>query len=145
MIDPSMTTLTPEQIHPFPPTMQELERTIEKMQEKIDTLEKSLAYWQDRGTTYSNQIAQLEEYVKDQFDYIDENISQSIVDIFGLNITKDYDVTITVTFSGTVTAPLNFDMDTLEDSMSASLEASYYSDLEADFMEDRMEIDWSES
>ncbi len=156
MIDPSMNsmdvdrngivTLTPEIVPPFPPTMQELEQKIVEMQAKIDTLQKSLDYWQDRGTTYSNQIAQLEEYVKDQFDYIDEDVSQSLVDIFGLEIKKDYDVTVTVTFSGTVSVPLNYDMDNLENDLSANLESHYYSaDVEADFSEDRMEIDWSES
>jgi hypothetical protein len=91
-------------------------------------------------------IDNLEQYVKEQYDYIDEEISQSLVDIFGLSISKDYDVTVTVTFSGTVSVPLNYDMDSLENDLTASLESHYYSaDIEADFSEDRMEIDWSES
>jgi hypothetical protein len=102
-------------------------------------------FWRGKAHEKQSMIDNLEEYIKDQFDYIDENISQSIVDIFGFNITKDYDVTITVTFSGVVTVPLNFDMDRLEDSLNASLDASYYSDIESDFSEDRMDIDWTES
>jgi hypothetical protein len=140
MIDPSMTD-----IHPFPPTMQELEQKYRDLEKKLTDMENDRNFWQAKAHERQLMIDNLEEYVKEQYDYIDENISQSLVDIFGLNITKDYDVTITVTFSGTVSAPLNFDMDTLEDSLSASLEASYYSDVESDFMEDRMEIDWSES
>jgi len=140
MIDPSMTD-----IHPFPPTMQELERQVIELQSNLDSMTADRDFWQGKAHERKLMIDNLEEYIKDQFDYIDENVSQSIVDIFGFNITKDYDVTITVTFSGIVTAPLNFDMDSLEDSLNASLDVSYYSDLESDFSEDHMEIDWTKS
>ena len=126
MIDPSMTD-----IHPYPPTMQELERTVEDLHIEINRL--------------NIEIENLEAYIKDNFDYIDEDVVQNLVDIFALEISKDYDVTVTVTFSGTVSVPLNFDMDDLENSLDARLEFSYYADGTADFMEDRMEIDWSES
>ena len=147
MIDPSMTD-----IHPFPPTMQELERSvvdltaeINRLNAEIETLENDRAYWRDRYSTRGGQIENLESYLKDNFDYIDENVVQELVDIFALELTKDYDVEVTVKFSGTVTAPLNFDMDDLENHLNASLEVSYYADVEADFSEDNMEIDWSDS
>jgi hypothetical protein len=143
MIDPSFDTA--------PVTMTEYV-TVEKLETKIDQLNNALAsmtsdrdYWQARAHDRQMMIDNLEEYVKDQFDYIDEEISQSLVDIFGLSISKDYDVTVTVTFSGTVSVPLNYDMDDLEDSLNASLEFSYHEDGDADFMENKMEIDWSES
>ncbi len=147
MIDPSMTD-----IHPYPPTMQELEQRvgesyteIKRLTSEIEALQSERDYWRGETNNRQAQIDGLESYLKENFDYIDENVTQELVDIFSLTITKDYDVTITVTFSGVVTAPLNFDMDSLEDSLNASLEASYYSDLESDFSEDHMEIDWTES
>jgi hypothetical protein len=133
-------------IHPFPPTMQELEQKYRDLEKKLTDMENDRNFWQGKAHERQLMIDNLEEYVKEQYDYIDENISQSLVDIFGLNITKDYDVTVTVTFSGTVSVPLNYDMDNLENDLSAGLESHYYSaDVEADFSEDRMEIDWSES
>jgi hypothetical protein len=148
MIDPSMTD-----IHPYPPTMQELELRVIELNTEINRLNSELEgatgdrdFWRDKYNARMTQIDSLEAYIKENFDYIDENVSQEIVDIFGFNITKDYDVTITVTFSGTVSVPLNYDMDNLENDLNASLESHYYSaDVEADFSEDRMEIDWSES
>ena len=147
MIDPSMTD-----IHPYPPTMQDLERSvvdltteINRLNAEIETLENDRAYWRDRYNTRVGQIDNLQLYLKDNFDYIDENVVQELVDIFALEITRDYEVEVTVKFSGTVTAPLNFDMDDLENHLNASLEVSYYADVEADFSEDNMEIDWSES
>ena len=146
MIDPSFDTLTPEQIHPFPPTMQELEQKYRDLEKKLADVESDRDYWRGQTNNRQAQIDGLEEYLKENFDYIDENVVQSLVDIFSLTITKDYDVTVTVTFSGTVSVPLNYDMDNLENDLNASLESHYYSaDVEADFMEDRMEIDWSES
>ena len=147
MIDPSMTD-----IHPYPPTMQELEQRvgesyteIKRLTSEIEALQSERDYWRGETNNRQAQIDGLESYLKENFDYIDENVTQELVDIFSLTITKDYDVTITVTFSGVVTAPLNFDMDDLENHLNASLDASYYGDVEADFSEDRMEIDWSES
>ena len=147
MIDPSMTD-----IHPYPPTMQDLERSvvdltteINRLNAEIETLENDRAYWRDRDNTRVGQIDNLQLYLKDNFDYIDENVVQELVDIFALEITRDYEVEVTFKFSGTVTAPLNFDMDDLENHLNASLEVSYYADVEADFSEDNMEIDWSDS
>jgi hypothetical protein len=132
-------------IHPFPPTMQELEQRYRDLEKKLADMECDRDFWRGKAHEKQSMIDNLEEYIKDQFDYIDENVSQSIVEIFGLNITKDYDVTVTVTFSGTVSVPLNYDMDNLENDLNASLEATYYSDIESDFSEDRMDIDWTES
>ena len=151
MIDPSFDGEVAT-ISPYPPTIQELEQTVEdlhveinRLNIQIENLETESAYWRDRYSTRGGQIENLESYIKENFDYIDENVVQNLVDIFALEITRDYDVTVTVTFSGTVSVPLNFDMDDLENSLDARLEFSYYADGTADFMEDRMEIDWSES
>ena len=146
MIDPSFDTQTVEIVPPFPPTMQELEREISRLTSELESVTFDRDLWKSKYLSRMDQIDNLEQYVKENFDYIDEEISQSLVDIFGLEISKDYDVTVTVTFSGTVSVPLNYDMDNLENDLSANLESHYYSaDVEADFSEDRMEIDWSES
>jgi hypothetical protein len=146
MIDPSFDTQPVETVPPFPPTMQELETKIDQLSNALASMTADRDFWQSRAHDRQMMIDNLEQYVKEQYDYIDEEISQSLVDIFGLSISKDYDVTVTVTFSGTVSVPLNYDMDNLENDLSASLESHYYSaDVDADFSEDRMEIDWSES
>jgi hypothetical protein len=143
MIDPSFDTQT---ITPYPPTIQELEQKVVDLQGQLQFMENDRDYWRGQSNNRQAQIDALEMYVKENFDYIDEDVSQNLVEIFSLNISKDYDVTVTVTFSGTVSVPLNYDMDSLENDLSASLESHYYSaDVEADFSEDRMEIDWSES
>jgi hypothetical protein len=94
-------------------------------------------------TLHSN----LEEWIREQQPYLDEDTVQSLVDIFGLEITKEYDVQVTVTFSGTLSAPLDYDMDELENALEARLDTSYYApgDLVIDLSEDNMDIDWTEN
>jgi chromosome segregation ATPase len=129
------------------------EAKIEELEHKIDQLNNALAsmtadrdFWQGKAHERKLMIDNLEEYIKEQYDYIDEEVIQSLVDIFGLEVTKDYDVQVTITFSGTVTAPLGYDMDELENALEARLDTSYYSgDVVVDFMEDNMDIDWRES
>jgi hypothetical protein len=55
---------------------------------------------------------------------------------------RDYDVTITVTFSGIVSAPYDYDMDDLENDIQATLETHYYGNnsVTVDVSEDSMEI-----
>ena len=143
MIDPSFDN-TPVTMTEYL-TVESLGTKVDQLNNSLDSMTADRDFWRGKALGYSDKIASLEEYIKDNFDYIDEDVSQSIVDIFGLSITKEYDVTVTVTFSGTVSAPLNYDMDSLDSDLSASLDVSSYGDVESDFMEDKMEIDWTES
>jgi len=145
MIDPSfdgeVATITPH-----PPTMQELEVKIDQLNNALASMTADRDFWQARAHDRQMMIDNLEQYVKDNFDYIDEDVSQRIVEIFDLEITKEYDVQVTVTFTGTVAAPLNFDMDNLENELEPNLGVSFYADgIQVDFMEDRVEVEWSEN
>ena len=141
MIDPSFDTAT---VSTYPPTMEDLEKSLSEAADKIVSLEKTIEYYKDHYTKHVMNIGALEDYIKENHDYIDADVIENLVDIFGFTITKDYEVEITVKFSGTITAPLDFDMDELENALTAEIAISYYSDLEGDISEDSMEIDWTE-
>ena len=73
MIDPSMTD-----IHPYPPTMQELElRVIElnteinRLNSEVEALQSDRDYWRGQMNYRQAQIDGLESYLKENFDYID--------------------------------------------------------------------------
>ena len=144
MIDPSfdgeVATITP-----YPPTIQELETKVADLEKQLQFMENDRNFWQEKARDRIRMIDNLEEWLKEQHQYLDEDTVQSLVDIFGIELTQEYDVQVTVTFSGTVSVPLNFDMDDLENSLDARLEFSYYADGTADFMEDQMDIDWTEA
>lgn len=149
MIDPSFATAGDNGaavITPYPPTIQELETEISRLESELDAITSDRDFWQAKAHERKMMIDNLEEWIKEQHDYLDEDTVQSLADIFGLEITKEYDVQVTITFSGTVTAPLDYDMDDLENVLEARLDTSYYAnDVVVDFMEDNMDIDWRES
>jgi hypothetical protein len=149
MIDPSFATAGDNGaavITPYPPTIQELETEISRLESELEAITSDRAFWQGKAHERQAMIDNLEEWIKEQHDYLDEDTVQSLADIFGLEITKEYDVQVTITFSGTVTAPLDYDMDDLENVLEARLDTSYYAnDVVVDFMEDNMDIDWRES
>jgi hypothetical protein len=144
MIDPSfdgeIATITS-----YPLAIQELEQKVAKISNDLTNMENDRNFWHEKAHKRILMINNLEQYVKEQYDYIDEDVTQSLVDIFDLKITKEYDVQVTVTFTGTVAAPLNFDMEELENALEATLDSSYYgNDIVVDFSEDNMDINWSE-
>lgn len=144
MIDPSFGEVATVSTHPN--RIEELERSIDKLKNDLEIADSRRATYASMYNSLQAKVDELEGYIKENFAYIDEDVSQRIVEIFGLEITQEYDVQVTVTFTGTVAAPLNFDMDNLESELEASLGVSYYgNDIQVDFMEDRMEIDWSEN
>ncbi len=145
MIDPSFDTATPTLTEY--PTVEKLEQRVAMLTNELTAMENDRNFWQGKAHERMLMIDNLEEWLREQYNYIDEEFVQSLVDIFGLTITKEYDVQVTVTFSGTLSAPLDYDMDELENALEARLDTSYYSpsDLVIDLSEDSMDIDWTEN
>ena len=144
MIDPSMDTA--QIATPY--------ATIDYMQIEIDKLKKDLAQrtedWEfvrQELATARTQVYELEDYLKANYSYMDESHAEQIAAIFNIKLEREYFVTITATFSGTVTAPIDYDMDDLENDLQATIDTHHYgnSDVYVDLSEDRMEIDWQES
>ena len=144
MIDPSFDTA--QVATPF--------TTTDLMQIQMDNLQKSLAQktqdWEfvrQELTAVRNQVAELEDYLKANYSDMDEGHWEQIAAIFNIQLEREYFVTITATFSGTVTAPIDYDMDDLENDLQATIDTHHYgnSDVYVDLSEDRMEIDWEES
>lgn len=139
MIDPSMATLTE-----YPP-VEGLEIKVADLTKELEAMISDRNFWQEKANNRLRMIDELEEYLKENHQYMDEDVVERLADIFSLELTRDYDVTVIVKFSGTVTVPLNYNMDDLENALTANLDASYYAgDVEADFGEDSMDIDWDE-
>jgi len=142
MIDPSMDTAT------VPPTFGDL------MTEKIADLEKQLKtttdnyeYVREQLRKRNNQVEDLESFLKENHSYMDSDHVEEIASFFNIALEKDYDVEITVRFSGTVSAPLGYDMDDLENDIQANIENAYYgnSSITVDVSEDSVDIDWTEA
>jgi hypothetical protein len=142
MIDPSFDTAVI-----YPPTMEDLERKIVDLENKLSLKTQS---WEYVSTQLQRRVAQIEAFENElrhnswDFDY---STLSDLASYFDIMLDREYGVTITVTFSGTVSVPMDYDMDDLENDLQASIDTHHYgnSDVVIDFMEDSMEIDYQES
>jgi hypothetical protein len=143
MIDPSFDTAV---IAPHPLTMKELEDKYRDLENKLSLKTQS---WEYVSTQLQRRVAQIEAFENElkhnswNFDY---STLSDLASYFDIMLDREYGVTITVTFSGTVSVPMDYDIDDLENDLSASIDTHHYgnSDVVIDFMEDSMEIDYQE-
>ena len=143
MIDPSMDTM----VTPYPMTMQELEVKYRELEQALQRRTEDWEFVRQELTTARTQVYELEDYLKANYSDMDESHAEQIAAIFNIKLEREYFVTITATFSGTVSAPIDYDMDDLENDLQATIDTHHYgnSDVYVDLSEDRMEIDWQES
>lgn len=144
MIDPSFDTQTIptplDVVGNYEAIIAQLQKDVERKTQDWESVRQQL-------TTARTQIYELEDYLKANYSYMDESHAEQIAAIFNIKLEREYFVTITATFSGTVTAPIDYEMDDLENDLQATIDTHHYgnSDVYVDLSEDRMEIDWQES
>ena len=149
MIDPSFVDITDKELvspSPYPPTMQELEIKVADLENKLQFANEHWEIARQRIQTFTNQINSFESALKDNEWDFDQDTLESLADFFGIELNREYDVTITVRFSGTVTAPMNFDMDDIENYLDIRIDTDYRtSDATIDLYQDDFEIDYTEA
>ena len=149
MIDPSFVDITDKELassSPYPPTVQELEIKVADLENKLRYAEEHWEIARQRIQTFTNQINSFERALKDNEWDFDGDTLESLADFFGIELNREYDVTITVRWSGTVTAPMNFDMDDIENFLDIRIDTDYRtSDATIDLYQDDFEIDYTEA
>jgi hypothetical protein len=138
MIDPSFDTV----VHPYPPTMQELEVKYRDLENKLDM---KTQQWEYAGGELRKRIAQIESFedaLKNNGWDFDSATLEDLAGYFDIVLQREYMVEITVRFSGNVTVPMDYDIDYLENELNADISKGYYSNssVEIDLMEEEMEI-----
>ena len=153
MIDPSFVDITDEElaqgnpfITPYPPTVKELEEKVADLENKLRYANEHWEIARQRIQTFTNQINNFENALKhNEWDF-DSDTLESLADFFSIELNREYDVTITVRWSGTVTAPMNFDMDEIENYLDIRIDTDYRtSDATVDLYQDDFEVDWTEA
>ena len=144
MIDPSMDTA---QIATPYATIDYMQIEMDKLKKDLEQKTQNYDFVRDQLTQVRYQVAELEDYLKANYSDMDEGHWEQIAAIFNIQLEREYFVTITATFTGTVTAPIDYDMDDLENDLQATIDTHHYgnSDVYVDLAEDRMDIDWQES
>ena len=138
MIDPSFDTV----VTPYPPTMQESVSIRVDLETKLQDMTYSMEYHRADATRYSNYINSFENALKDnQWDF-DGDTLIDLASYFNITLEREHNVEITVRFSGTVSIPIYYYIDNLENDLNASIVINPYGNGElcGDFGEDEMDI-----
>ena len=75
-----------------------------------------------------------------EIDDFDKDLFVAIAEALDIELTKELSVTINVTFSGTVTVPLGFDMDVIENHIEFDASTNSYTELECDLFTDSIDF-----
>ena len=143
MIDPSFDTVTVDERYP----------TVEALQQKVADLENKLSLkaqsWEFASRQLQQRVAQIESFEQElkanPWDFDGETLND-LARFFDITLEREYMVEVTVKFSGSVTVPMDYDIDDLENDLSADLHTHHYgnSSVTVDFMEEDMEISYEE-
>ena len=138
MIDPSFDTV----VTPYPPTMQESVSIRVDLETKLQDMTYSMEYHRADATRYSNYINSFENALKDNSWDFDGDTLKDLASYFDITLEREHNVEITVRFSGTVSIPIDYDIDNLENDLNASIVINPYGNGElcGDFGEDEMDI-----
>jgi hypothetical protein len=138
MIDPSFDTV----VTPNPPTMQESVSIRVDLETKLNDMTYSMEYHRADATRYSNYINSFENALKDNSWDFDGDTLKDLASYFDITLEREHNVEITVRFSGTVSIPIDYDIDNLENDLNASIVINPYGNGElcGDFGEDEMDI-----
>ena len=126
--------------------IKELEQQTADLENKLSLKTQQWEYAGESSRHYAAQIDAFEEALKrNEWDF-DGDTLESLADIFSLTLEREYMVEITVKFCGGVTVPKDYDIDDLENDLSASIDTHHYgnSSVVVDFMEEDMEISYEE-
>ena len=124
----------------------ELRAKIEEQISKIDDLNRIIENQRGQIQRAANEESEFADRLKDavENDEIDSDLAKEFADIFGIEMTKEYSITITATWSGTVTVPFGDSIDDLDIAVNYP-EPSYSCDFEMDVDEDSLDWDVQEN
>jgi hypothetical protein len=122
-----------------------LSKENETLKDSIEELQTVISGLRRQIHERDMQMDSVRSIIADAFEMedFDKEVVTSIADALGIELTKEYSVTINVTFSGTITAPIGMDPDEFERMFDFSAEPSGWGDsyeLECDLFEDGIDF-----
>ena len=148
MIDPSFDTTSTVEITPGSDaritTHDLLQIQYAEIQKSLEQKIKDHEYVSGELRRRVAQINSFEDALKNnEWDFDFETLSD-LAGYFDIELNREYDVTVTVRWS--VTAPMNFDMDDIENFLDIRIDTDYRtSDATIDLYQDDFEIDYTEA
>jgi YbbR domain-containing protein len=117
----------------------------ETMKGDIESLNNSISVLKRQNSYANNLLANAKVVILEAFDNddFDKDVVTNIAEALDIQLTKEYEVTINVTFSGTVSVPLGFDIEgDLENYIDFEARTNGYGseDIECDLFSDGIDI-----
>ena len=128
-------TATPDQIKQMKYDLGVIAKENERLRLDVGSLRKQLN--EGQACIESAKEIILEAFDCDDFD---KDVVTNIAEALEIELTKELSVTINVTFSGTVTVPLGFDMDVIENHIEFDASTNSYTELECDLFTDSIDF-----
>lgn len=95
--------------------------------QKVETYRKTIDSLQLQNNMMTIQIGQLEEYLVDSFESIDEDTLQALAEIFDLDLTREVMVTLSAEIRMSIRLPLDKTVDDLDEfDFEISVDSSQY-------------------
>lgn len=116
---------------------------LEVSNKRIEELENLLSAQRRIIIVEQNKISNAKAAILEAFDNesFDRENFEVVAEALEVELTKEYDVTITVTFSGSVTLPLGADIHDIENYVDFDVEANRYKDdVEVDLFSDGVDV-----
>ena len=128
------------------PTYAEMKAKVDDLENKLSLKTQQWEYASDQVRKYAAQVDAFEQELKNNSWDFDSETLADLASYFDITLEREYMVYVTVRFSGNVSVPMDYDIDDLENELSAELSKGYYSNssVEVDFMEEEMEISYEE-
>jgi len=119
--------------------------SVETMKGDIESLNNSISVLRRQNSYANNLLANAKVIILEAFDNddFDKDVVTNIAEALDLSLTKEYQVTINVTFSGTVSVPLGFDTEgDLENYINFDATASGWGneEVECDLFSDDIDV-----
>ena len=114
----------------------------ETMKGDIESLNNTISVLKRQNSYANNLLANAKVIILEAFDNdeFDKDVVTNIAEALEIELTQELNVTINVSFSGTVTVPLGFDMDVIENHIKFDASAISYTELECDLFTDSIDF-----
>jgi len=122
---------------------QNLARDLETQKDSIEILQNTVASFRRQIMEKDSYISSAKALIVEAYecDDFEKDRVEAIAEALGIALTKQYAVSVNVTFSGTVTAPLGMDLEDLNGYLEASIDTNGYNDdFDVDLSEDDIEV-----
>jgi hypothetical protein len=118
----------------------------ETMKGDIESLNNSISVLKRQNSYANNLLANAKVIILEAFDNddFDKDVVTNIAEALDITLVNNYDVTITVTYRGTIEIPMDEDIDNFENHISFEFSAPFSDEWNVDIYQDDIEINYDE-